>query len=135
MAMITNDQINAIRSKANIVDIIGSYIPLTQRGRNYLCVCPFHDDHSPSMSVSEEKQIYKCFSCGNTGNVFTFVENYENVSFLESVAICFVTPSLKLTPQNISIHLCTSGIIPTAVMTFEYPFDWHFITEYPFSLL
>ncbi len=87
MALITNDEINAIRSKANIVDIIGSYLPLTQRGRNYLCVCPFHDDHSPSMSVSEEKQIYKCFACGNTGNVFTFVQNYEDVSFLDAVSI------------------------------------------------
>ena len=87
MAIITNEEINNIRSKANIVDIIGGYLPLTQRGRNYLCVCPFHDDHSPSMSVSEEKQIYKCFSCGNTGNVFTFVENYEDVSFLEAVMI------------------------------------------------
>ena len=87
MAIITNDEINAIRNKANIVDIVGSYIPLTQRGRNYLCVCPFHDDHSPSMSVSEEKQIYKCFSCGNTGNVFTFVQNYEDVSFIDAVAI------------------------------------------------
>ena len=87
MAVITNEEINNIRSKANIVDIIGSYLPLTQRGRNYLCVCPFHDDHSPSMSVSEEKQIYKCFACGNTGNVFTFVENYEDVSFLDAVMI------------------------------------------------
>lgn len=87
MAVITNEEINNIRSKANIVDIIGSYLPLTQRGRNYLCVCPFHDDHSPSMSVSEEKQIYKCFACGNTGNVFTFVEKYEDVSFLDAVMI------------------------------------------------
>ncbi len=87
MAVITNDEINAIRNKANIVDIIGSYLPLTQRGKNYVCVCPFHDDHSPSMSVSEEKQIYKCFACGNTGNVFTFVENYEGVNFIDAVAI------------------------------------------------
>ncbi len=87
MAIITNEEINEIRNKANIVDIVGSYIPLTQRGRNYLCVCPFHDDHSPSMSVSDEKQIYKCFSCGNTGNVFTFVQNYEDVGFIDAVAI------------------------------------------------
>ncbi len=87
MAFVSNDEINTIRSKANIVDIIGSYLPLTQRGKNYLCVCPFHDDHSPSMSVSQEKQIYKCFACGATGNVFTFVENYENVPFIEAVSI------------------------------------------------
>ena len=87
MAISNNDDINAIRTKADIVSIIGSYIPLTQRGKNYVCVCPFHDDHSPSMSVSPEKQIYKCFACGKTGNVFTFVSDYESVSFLEAVRI------------------------------------------------
>ena len=87
MAFLSNDEINNIRARANIVDIVASYIPLTQRGRNYICVCPFHDDHSPSMSVSAEKQIYKCFACGATGNVFTFVAEYENVSFIEAVAI------------------------------------------------
>ena len=87
MAKISNDEINNIRANADIVNIIGSYLPLTQRGRNYLGVCPFHDDHSPSMSVSSEKQIYKCFSCGATGNVFTFVQDYENVPFIEAVSI------------------------------------------------
>ncbi|HAB65804.1 MAG TPA: DNA primase [Firmicutes bacterium] len=87
MAFVSNDEINEIRAQADIVSIIGSYIPLTQRGKNYVCVCPFHDDHSPSMSVSSEKQIYKCFSCGATGNVFTFVSEYENVPFIEAVSI------------------------------------------------
>ena len=87
MAKISNDEINNIRANADIVSIIGSYLPLTQRGRNYLGVCPFHDDHSPSMSVSSEKQIYKCFSCGATGNVFTFVQDYENVPFIDAVSI------------------------------------------------
>lgn len=87
MAFISNDEINNIRARANIVDIVSSYIPLTQRGRNYIGVCPFHDDHSPSMSVSMEKQIYKCFACGATGNVFTFVADYENVPFIEAVGI------------------------------------------------
>jgi len=86
MALLSSEEINNIRASANIVSIIGSYLPLTQRGKNYLCVCPFHDDHSPSMSVSEEKQIYKCFSCGATGNVFTFVSEYENIPFIEAVA-------------------------------------------------
>ncbi len=96
MALVSNDEINTIRSNANIVDIIGSYIPLTQRGKNYLAVCPFHDDHSPSMSVSQEKQIYKCFSCGATGNVFTFVQNYENVPFIEAVSIVADKCGMKL---------------------------------------
>lgn len=87
MTFIAQDEINTIRSQASIVEVIASYIPLTQRGKNYFGVCPFHEDHSPSMSVSDEKQIYKCFSCGATGNVFTFVENYLNVGFSEAVEI------------------------------------------------
>ena len=85
--MVSDEEIESIRKQANIIDIISSYIPLTQKGKNYFGVCPFHEDHSPSMSVSEEKQIYKCFSCGAAGNVFTFVSEFENVSFLEAVRI------------------------------------------------
>ncbi len=87
MAFIEQEEINRIRNSASIVDIISSYVPLTQKGKNYFGVCPFHDDHSPSMSVSEEKQIYKCFSCGATGNVFTFVESFLNISFAEAVSL------------------------------------------------
>ena len=56
---------------------ISKYVNLTKKGKNYFGVCPFHDDHSPSMSVSPEKQIYTCFSCGASGNVFTFVADFE----------------------------------------------------------
>ena len=85
--MIEEQEIENIRKSANIIQIISSYLPLTQKGKNYFGVCPFHEDHSPSMSVSEEKQIYKCFSCGAAGNVFTFVSEYENVNFIEAVKI------------------------------------------------
>lgn len=84
---VLNEQINQIRSNVNIVDIISNYISLVPKGKNFFGICPFHDDHSPSMSVSKEKQIYTCFTCGATGNVFTFVMNYENVSFIEAVKI------------------------------------------------
>ncbi len=86
MAFISQKEINDIRNAVSIVEVISAYIPLTQRGKNYFGVCPFHEDHSPSMSVSEEKQIYKCFSCGATGNVFTFLENFLNISFGEAIA-------------------------------------------------
>ena len=79
------DKITELRNKLNIVDVISSYIPLTKKGRNYFGLCPFHDDHSPSLSVSQEKQIYKCFVCGESGNVFNFVMNYEHISFPEAV--------------------------------------------------
>lgn len=87
MNKISQENINHIRSNVDIVDIISSYIPLTPKGRNYFGVCPFHDDHKPSMSVSKDKQIYTCFSCGATGNVFKFIMDYENVSFPESLNI------------------------------------------------
>ena len=80
-----NDRINELRNKLNIVDVISSYIPLTKKGRNYFGLCPFHDDHTPSLSVSPEKQIYKCFVCGESGNVFNFVMNYEHISFPEAI--------------------------------------------------
>jgi DNA primase len=85
--IIPNEEINNIRNNTNIVDVISSYINLEPKGKNYFGICPFHNDHNPSLSVSPDKQIYTCFVCGNTGNVFTFVQNYENVSFLESVKI------------------------------------------------
>ena len=82
-----NSEFKNIQNQANIVEIIGSYINLESHGKNYFGVCPFHDDHSPSMSVSPDKQIYKCFVCGATGNVFNFIENYLGISFLEAVKI------------------------------------------------
>lgn len=85
MSYIDQNEINKIRTSVDIVDIVSEYVPLTKKGRNYFGICPFHDDHSPSMSVSPEKHIYKCFTCGATGNVFTFIQEYENVSFIEAV--------------------------------------------------
>ena len=76
-----NDLIKEVRSASNIVDVISSYLPLVKKGKNYFGVCPFHDDNNPSMSVSEDKQIYKCFSCGANGNVFNFVMDYEKIDF------------------------------------------------------
>ena len=73
---ISEETINDIRNSANIVDVIGHYIPLIKKGRSYVAVCPFHDDHDPSLSISEDKQIYKCFVCGNGGNCYTFVQIY-----------------------------------------------------------
>ena len=68
-----NELANEIRSKCDIVDIVGERIPLVARGKNFFGVCPFHDDSNPSLCVSREKQIYTCFSCHATGNVFTFL--------------------------------------------------------------
>lgn len=84
--------LNKIRENADIVNVISSYIPLSQKGRNYVAVCPFHNDSNPSLTVSREKQIYKCFSCNAAGNVFTFVQEYEKIQFMEAVKkVCDIT--------------------------------------------
>lgn len=85
--MDNNALINEIRSKVDIVDVISGYLPLTQKGKNFFGVCPFHDDTNPSMSVSREKQIYRCFSCGASGNVFGFIMDYEHISFKEALKL------------------------------------------------
>ena len=76
---------NTIREKIDIVDIIGERLPLTKKGKNYWGICPFHDDNNPSMSVSRDKQIYKCFSCGAAGNVFNFIMNYDHMDFRDAL--------------------------------------------------
>ena len=85
MAVLSNEELNRIRNSVNIVDVIGSSINLEKKGKNYFGICPFHDDHTPSMSVSDEKQIFTCFVCGASGNVFSFVKDYENITFIEAV--------------------------------------------------
>ena len=72
--MIPEDKIQEILSKINIVDVIREYIPINRTGRSYKAICPFHDDNNPSLSISEEKQIFKCFVCGTSGNAITFVQ-------------------------------------------------------------
>lgn len=79
--------ISKIRENTDIVEFISKYIPLVKKGKNYFGLCPFHNDNNPSLSVSREKQIYKCFVCGESGNVFNFLEKYENISFYEAVKI------------------------------------------------
>lgn len=85
MARIPENVINDIRNRTDIVEVVSQYVPLTKKGKNFVGVCPFHDDHNPSMSVSSDKQIFHCFVCGAGGNAFGFVQRFENIGFLESV--------------------------------------------------
>ena len=77
--------VEEIRSKNDIVDVISSYVRLEKKGSSYFGLCPFHNEKSPSFSVSRQKQMYYCFGCGAGGNVFTFLMEYENFSFLEAL--------------------------------------------------
>lgn len=83
--MIPREIIDEILSRANIVDVISAYIPVLKKGNAYRAVCPFHADTNPSLNISQNKQIFKCFACNKGGNAFTFVSEYEHISFYESV--------------------------------------------------
>ena len=87
MAYVDTETINDIKNRTDIVEVISRYVPLTKRGNNYFGLCPFHDDHNPSMSVSPDKQMFKCFVCEKAGNVFNFVSLYEHVPFNEAVIL------------------------------------------------
>ncbi|MBI5463416.1 MAG: DNA primase [Ignavibacteriales bacterium] len=81
----TETQIEDVRSSADIVDVVSQYVKLKKRGKNYIGLCPFHQEKTPSFTVSGEKQMYHCFGCHKGGNVFTFVMEVEKVSFVEAV--------------------------------------------------
>lgn len=85
MSFIPEEIIQDIRQKTDIVAIINDYVKLTKSGTNYTASCPFHEDRNPSFSVHPGKQIYKCFSCGRGGNVFSFLQEIEGISFVEAV--------------------------------------------------
>lgn len=82
---ISESKIEEIRNAANIVDVISEYVQLRKRGRNYIGLCPFHSEKTPSFTVSDEKQIYHCFGCHNGGNVFKFLMEYKKISFIEAI--------------------------------------------------
>ena len=77
--------IDEVREKTNIVEVIGQYVQLKKSGKNYLGLCPFHEEKTPSFSVAEDKQIFHCFGCGKGGNVYTFLQELEGISFPEAV--------------------------------------------------
>jgi DNA primase len=82
--LILPDKLDEIASANDIIDVMSSYIHVKKRGKSFLALCPFHPDKNPSMSISQEKQVYHCFSCGASGNVFKFLENYEKITFAEA---------------------------------------------------
>lgn len=81
----SDELVEEIRSKNDIVSVIGSYIRLQKKGSNHMGLCPFHNEKTPSFSVSPTKQMYHCFGCGVGGNVFTFIMEYENFTFVEAL--------------------------------------------------
>ena len=83
--MYSRDLIETLLKEADIVTVISAFIPVIKKGRSYVAVCPFHDDKNPSLNISPDKQIFKCFVCGTGGNAITFVQKHLNISYQEAV--------------------------------------------------
>ncbi|MDX9923912.1 MAG: DNA primase [Ignavibacteriaceae bacterium] len=99
---IPEQKIDEIRQSANIVDIISTHVQLKKRGKNFIGLCPFHSEKTPSFVVSEDKQIYRCFGCASGGNIFKFLMDYKNISFIEAVQEIadFIGYQLKMEESN-----------------------------------
>lgn len=98
----SDDIIEEVRSRNDVVDLIGNYIKLTKKGNSYFGLCPFHNEKSPSFSVSRDKQMYYCFGCGAGGNVFTYVMEYENYTFVEAMKYLAERAGIKLPEVEVS---------------------------------
>lgn len=96
----SNDIIDEVRSRNDIVDVVSSYVKIQKKGSNYMGLCPFHAEKSPSFSVSPGKQLFHCFGCGVGGDVITFIRQYENYSFNEALALLAKRANIELPQIN-----------------------------------
>lgn len=102
MVLYGNDLIEEIKSNTNIVDIVSQYVALKKRGRNYFGLCPFHNEKSPSLSVSESRQIFYCFGCHVGGDAITFLKKIENIEFKEALEILADRANITLPQIDVS---------------------------------
>ena len=98
--MNSNDQVSEIKERLDIVEFITQYLPLKKAGINYQGLCPFHDEKTPSFSVSAERQTFKCFGCGRGGDVFSFVMEKEGIEFVEALEMLAQKTGVKLEPRS-----------------------------------
>ena len=99
-----DNQVEEIKQKLNIADVINRYVPLKKRGHHYIACCPFHGEKTPSFTVSEEMQIFKCFGCGKAGDVFTFLQEYERVDFREALEELAKLAGITLVKSSLVDH-------------------------------
>ena len=90
------EKFDEIAQANDIVDVIASYTQVKKRGKSFLALCPFHPDKNPSLNISQQKQVYHCFSCGASGNVFTFIQEYEKITFIEAAEKLAIRAGIEL---------------------------------------
>ena len=100
-----DEVVEEVRTRNDIIDVVGSYISLKGSGASHKGLCPFHNERTPSFSVSQNKQLYHCFGCGASGNVFTFIMEYENYTFVEALKhladrVGMALPEEEQTPEQ-----------------------------------
>lgn len=111
-----DDVVEEVRMRNDIVDVISQYVKLQKKGNNYFGLCPFHNEKSPSFSVSGSKQMYYCFGCGAGGNVLTFVMQYENYTFQEALTMLAERAGVELPKQEISQEARRQADLRTALI-------------------
>ena len=92
--------VERVREAADIVRIVGEHVALKAKGREYVGLCPFHEDHNPSMAVVPAKQIFHCFVCGTGGDVFSFIQKYHRMDFREALEHLAERCNIELTPRH-----------------------------------
>ena len=112
----SDDMIEEVRTRNDIVDVISGYVKLQRKGSSYFGLCPFHNEKSPSFSVSPSKQMYYCFGCGAGGNVFTFLMEYENFTFPEAVKALADRAGMELPEVEYSEEAKQQRDLKTAVL-------------------
>ncbi len=111
-----DEVVEEVRSRNDIVDVIGSYVKLQKKGSSYFGLCPFHNEKSPSFSVSRDKQMYYCFGCGAGGNVFTFLMEYENFSFVEALKFLADRAGVQLPQEEYSAEAKRRADLRTSIL-------------------
>ena len=112
----SEELIEEVRSRNDIVDVISEYVKLQKKGSSYFGLCPFHNEKSPSFSVSRTKQMYYCFGCGAGGNVFTFIMEYENYSFVEALKLLAERVGMELPEVEYSKEAKEKADLKTAIL-------------------
>ncbi len=112
----SDEIVENVRSQNDIVDVISSYVRLQKKGSSYFGLCPFHNEKSPSFSVSRQKQMYYCFGCGAGGNVFTFIMEYENYTFIEALGMLAERAGITLPQIEYSQEAKEKENLKTAIL-------------------